>query len=362
MFQQTESLSADDLQHFFDKPALLIVDDDYDTCDMMCQFLSQDYECDSAYNGEQALVKIRAKPYAVILADLMMPRVDGYAVVSNTAIISPTTPVIVVSAVAEVQSAIRAMKMGAFDYIIKPFNPEQIEVSVKRALSHHILARTAHESETQIARHAAELERVNRALSKALTELDCAYQATVSALAATLESRNFETRSHSDRVVAYSLRLGRELGLDEEAMRALRLGALFHDIGKIGVEDKILFKSDALTDEEWQVMKTHVNMGERIISEMPLLHSALPVVAQHHERWDGTGYPAGLSGEQIDIKARIFSVADAIDAITSDRPYDAPRTFQQVSEEIVKGAGKQFDPKVVEAFCRVPLDEWASLV
>jgi response regulator RpfG family c-di-GMP phosphodiesterase len=362
MSQQPESLSANNLRQSFDKPALLVVDDDYDTCDMMCKFLSRDYQCDSAYNGEQALIKIRANDYAVVLADLMMPKVDGYAVVSNTAVISPTTPVIVVSAVAEIQSAIRAMKMGAFDYIIKPFNPEQIEVSVKRALSHHILARTAHENETQLARHAAELERVNRALSKALSALDSAYQATISALAATLESRNFETRSHSDRVVEYSLRLGRELGLDEEEMRALKLGALFHDIGKIGVEDKILFKKDSLTTEEWQVMKTHVHMGERIISEMPLLHLALPVVTQHHERWDGAGYPAGLSGEQIDIKARIFSVADAIDAITSDRPYDAPRTIEEVSRELIKGAGKQFDPKVVEAFCRIPLDEWASLV
>ena len=362
MSQHAGTLLANQSRHNFTKPSLLVVDDDYDTCDMMCQFLSRDYECDSAFNGEQALMKIRSKHYAVVLADLTMPKVDGYAVVSNTAVISPTTPVIVVSALAETQSAIKAMKMGAFDYIIKPFDPQQIEVSVKRALSHHILARAAHDNEAQLATHAAELERVNRALSKALTELDSAYQATISALATALESRNFETRSHSDRVVAYSLRLGRELGLDEEEIKALKLGALFHDIGKIGVEDKILFKTDSLTKEEWQVMKTHVHMGERIISEMPLLHSALPVVTQHHERWDGAGYPAGLSGEQIDIKARIFSVADAIDAITSDRPYDGPRTFEEVSKELIASAGKQFDPKVVEAFCRVPLEQWASLV
>jgi response regulator RpfG family c-di-GMP phosphodiesterase len=362
MSQQNESLSANDGRHLLDKPALLIVDDDCDTCDMMCQFLSQEYECEPAYDGEQALVKIRARRYAVVLADLMMPKVDGYAVVSNAAVISPTTPVIVVSAVAEIQSAIKAMKMGAFDYIIKPFDPEQIEVSVKRALTHHVLALTARENEKRLASHAAELERVNLALSKALTELDAAYHATVCALAAALESRNFETRSHSDRVVAYSLRLGREVGLGEQEMRALKLGALFHDIGKIGVEDKILFKKGSLTDEEWKVMKTHVHMGERIINEMPLLHSALPVVTQHHERWDGTGYPAGLSGEQIDIKARIFSVADAVDAITSDRPYDGPRPFDEVSQELVKGSGKQFDPKIVEAFCRVPIEEWASLV
>jgi response regulator RpfG family c-di-GMP phosphodiesterase len=362
MSQSSETTSADKPQAFFHKPSLLVVDDDYDTCDMMCQFLSQEYQCDYAYNGEQALIKIKSKRYAVILADLMMPKVDGYAVVSNAAVLSPTTPVIVVSAVAEVQSAIKAMKMGAFDYIIKPFNPEQIEVSVKRALGHHILARTAHENEMQLVEYAAELERVNAALRKALKELESTYHATISALAATLESRNLETRSHSDRVVAYSLRLGREIQLDEEEMKRLKVGALFHDSGKIGVEDKILFKADALTKEEWQVMKTHVHMGEQIISKIPLLHSALPVVTQHHERWDGTGYPAGLSGEQIDIKARVFAVADAIDAITSNRPYDAPRTFEEVRNELVASAGKQFDPKIVEAFCRVPLEEWTSLV
>jgi putative nucleotidyltransferase with HDIG domain len=362
MSQHAGTISANQPRSFFQKPSLLVVDDDHDTCDMMCQFLSQDYLCDSAYNGEQALVKIKANRYAVILADLMMPKVDGYAVVSSTAVLSPTTPVIVVSAVAEVQSAIKAMKMGAFDYIIKPFNPEQIEVSVKRAIGHHILARNARENEIQLLKHAAELERLNQALSKALMELDSAYQATISALAAALESRNFETRSHSDRVVAYSLRLGREMGLDEEEMKRLKVGALFHDIGKIGVEDKILFKADSLTPEEWQIMKSHVHVGERIISEIPLLHSALPVVTQHHERWDGTGYPAGLSGEQIDIKARIFAVADTIDAITSDRPYDASRTFEEVRNELVACAGKQFDPRIVEAFCRVPLEEWTSLV
>jgi putative nucleotidyltransferase with HDIG domain len=362
MSQRAGTILANQPRSFLQKFSLLVVDDDYDTCDMMCRFLSQDYQCDYAYNGEQALIKIKANSYAVILADLMMPKVDGYSVVSNTAAISPTTPVIVVSAVAEVQSAIKAMRMGAFDYIIKPFNPEQIEISVKRAIDHHILARMAHENEMQSVRHAAELERLNAALSKALMELDSAYQATISALAAALESRNFETRSHSERVVAYSLRLGRELGLVEEEMKKLKVGALFHDIGKIGVEDKILFKADALTKEEWQIMKSHVHMGERIINEIPLLHAALPVVTQHHERWDGAGYPAGLSGEQIDIKARIFAVADAVDAITSDRPYDAPRTFEEVRNELVKSAGKQFDPKVVEAFCRVPLEEWISLI
>jgi putative nucleotidyltransferase with HDIG domain len=345
----------------FEKPPILVIDDDQDTCDMMCVFLSRDYNCDTAYDGEQALKKIRSNRYSVILADLMMPRVDGYAVVSNAASLAPTTPVIVVSGLADVHAAIKAMKMGAFDYIVKPFNPEQVEVSVRRAFTHHKLAQTAHSSERQLAEYAAELEKANEDLTKALSEVEAHYQSTIRALAATLESRSFETRNHSDRVVAYSLRLGRELGLSQQEMEALEIGALFHDIGKIGVRDKILLKSEDLTVEEWKEMRKHPVVGARIIEEIPSLRGALPVILQHHERWDGSGYPAALKGEEIDLKARIFAVADAIDAITSDRPYDGPRSFEEVSRELLRSAGKQFDPKVVEAFCRIPLEEWASL-
>ncbi len=348
-------------QPYSKKPPILVVDDDRDTCDMMCVFLSQDYDCDAAYDGEQALAKMRTRNYSVILADLMMPRIDGYAVISSAAILAPTTPVIVVSGLSETQSAIKAMRMGAFDYIIKPFEPDQVEVSIKRAVSHHVLAQAAHQNERRLASYASELEKANEGLSHALAELNSTYHSAISALATALETRNVETRGHSDRVVAYSLRLGRELGLDEEELKALELGALFHDIGKIGIEDKILLKPNCLTGDEWFEMRKHPVKGARIIEEIPYLRIAIPVVAQHHERWDGDGYPEGLAGEQIDIKARIFAVADAVDAITSDRPYDKSRTFDVACDELKRGAGKQFDPKVVETFCQIPLEEWASL-
>lgn len=191
--------------------------------------------------------------------------------------------------------------------------------------------------------------------------LDSSCQPILRALMVVLEARNIETRGHSERVVTYSVRLARELGLDEAEMQAIELGALLHDIGKIGIEDKILLKPEPLTGPEWVEMRKHTEKGAQIIEGIPLLQAALPVITQHHERWDGTGYPAGLTGELIDIKARIFAVADALDAITSDRPYDPARCFAEARDELVVGAGKQFDPKVVEAFCRVPLDEWAAL-
>jgi cyclic di-GMP phosphodiesterase len=342
------------------RPSVLVIDDDRDTCAMMCAFLSRDYKCEIAYDGEEALSKIKQGQYSVILADLMMPKLDGFSVLGAVSVEAPTTPVIVVSGVSETRSAIRAMRLGAFDYIMKPIEPDQVEISVRRALTHHEMVQAAHEFERRLASYAAQLETTNDGLTRALADLDSTYHQTISALTTALETRNVETRGHSDRVVAYSLKLGLELGLDHQELKALELGALFHDIGKIGVEDKILLKPAELSSDEWEEMRKHPLKGARIIEGIPPLRIALPVVKQHHEKWDGSGYPAGLSGDEIDIKARIFAVADALDAITSDRPYDPLRSFEEAAGELSRCAGKQFDPKVVEAFARIPLEEWKS--
>lgn len=345
-----------------DRPLILVVDDDTDTCDMMCAFLSQDYECEAAYDGQQALAKLSARPYSVVISDLMMPGVDGYAVIRCAAALAPTTPVIVVSGLAEAQNAITAMRTGAFDYLIKPVEVEQVEICLKRAYSHHLMAQAAQAYEQQLAAYAADLERVNEGLSKAIAELDTTYHATISALTTAFEERDVETQGHSSRVATYSLRLGRELGLSADELRALELGALFHDLGKIGIRDAILFKPSRLTRDEWQEMRKHPEKGAKIIEGIPGLRMALPVVLQHHERWDGKGYPAGLAGEQIDLKARIFAVADAVDAITSDRPYDKARSFEEAGRELQRTSGKQFDPRVVEVFCSITAQEFHASV
>jgi len=361
MSQQMQEITTGQANSVAEKPPILVIDDDPDTCDLICTFLKRSYNCDFTYDGEQAMGLLLEKEYSVVLCDLMMPRVDGYTVTSCVTTISPMTPVIVVSGVAEVHSAIKAMKMGAFDYIVKPFELEQVEISVHRALRYHQMAQESHRNEQKLAAYAVELAHANEGLNQALSELDSTYSSTISALVAALETRNVETRGHSDRVVAYSLRLGRELGLDETELKALELGALFHDIGKIGIEDKILLKPMHLSREEWKEMRKHPEKGMRIIEGIPHLRGALPVVAQHHERWDGRGYPMGLAGEEIDLKARIFAVADAVDAVTSNRPYDKPRSFEDAHKELQRGAGKQFDPKIVEAFEKISLEEWASL-
>jgi response regulator RpfG family c-di-GMP phosphodiesterase len=364
MYQQVQT-SLGGSTTYPGKPPILIVEDDEDTRDLMRVMLSCEYECDDASDGQQALLKMMAKQYSVILTDLMMPNVDGYAVVDNAALLAPTTPVIVITGLADLQDAVKAMKTGAFDYIVKPLDFDHVEMSVQQALRQHTLAETAYSEEHKRALYTAELEgrndELSNRLSQALAEFELNNRAVVRALALTLEARNYETRGHSDRVVTYSLRLGEALGLDAIEMRALEVGALLHDIGKLGVPDHILLKPASLTSSEWQEMKKHPLVGANIIREIPALSSALAVILQHHERWDGSGYPSGLRGEEIDLKARIFAVADAIDAITSTRPYDAARSFEEAYAELVRGSGRQFDPKVVEAFCGIPLVEWAAL-
>ena len=181
---------------------------------------------------------------------------------------------------------------------------------------------------------------------------------TILALKAALQLRDAETMGHSERVVRFSLLLGRELGLNTAQIKSLEYGSLFHDIGKIGVPDAILRKPGPLNSLEWIKMREHPLLGFEILSRIDFLKKASLVVAQHHERWDGKGYPFGLAGVQIDRNARIFAVADAFDAMTSDRVYHAGRTFDSARAELRRCAGQQFDLEVVEAFTRIPETDW----
>jgi putative nucleotidyltransferase with HDIG domain len=178
------------------------------------------------------------------------------------------------------------------------------------------------------------------------------------ALVNTLQARDAETYEHSRRVVSFSLRLARELSLDRAETESLALGALLHDIGKIRVPDAILHKPGKLTPQEWLRMRNHPLYGQQILSGIQFLEDASRVVAEHHEKWDGSGYPWGLAGEDIDCNARIFAVADAFDAMTSDRVYRAGLTFEAAAAELARETGTHFDPKVVEAFCSIPRRDW----
>jgi putative nucleotidyltransferase with HDIG domain len=287
-----------------------------------------------------------------------MGGMSGLEMIPHVLSISLDTVVVMISGMQTIESAIEALRVGAFDYIMKPFDLRQVEAAVKRALEHYELRAAKRRYEN----HLEELvEQRTAELNTALDSLEDAYRSTLRALTAALETRDAETHGHSERVVTFSLRLGRELGLDKEQLRSLEFGSLLHDIGKIGVPDAILRKPAKLTDEEWVRMREHPVHGQAILREIEFLAGAARVVGQHHEKWDGSGYPCGLRGDEIDLNARIFAVADAFDAMISDRVYRAGRSYEEAAKELELFAGRQFDPAVVAAFHRVPREDWDDL-
>jgi len=339
-------------------PRILIVDDEVEITEILADLLSEDYECLKAASAEQALTLLRQHQFQLVISDITMPGMSGLEMIPHVKELSPETVVVMISGMQTVESAIGALRLGAFDYLMKPFDLRQVEAVVKRALEHHDLVTAKQRYEN----HLEELvEQRTAELDRALNSLEGAYRSTLKALTAALETRDSETHGHSERVVSYSLRLGREYGLNSEEMKALEFGSLLHDIGKIGVPDSILRKPAKLTEEEWVRMREHPVHGQQILRGIEFLQGAARVVAQHHEKWDGTGYPLGLRAEDIDINARIFAVADAFDAITSDRVYRRGKSYEAAAQELDDWAGRQFDPKVVEAFHRVPKEDWEEL-
>ena len=337
---------------------ILIVDDEPEITSILHDLLSDQHECTTAGSAEEAIERLFEGTYDLIVSDITMPGMSGLELIPRVKSMSPNSVVVMVSGMQTVESAIDALRLGAFDYVMKPFDLRQVEAVVKRALEHQdlILAKQRYED------HLEELvEQRTAELDKALNSLEDAYRSTLKALTAALETRDLETSGHSERVVTYSLRLGQEYGLDSARMKALEFGSLLHDIGKIGVPDLILRKPAKLTDEEWVLMREHPVHGQQILRGIEFLSGAALVVGQHHEKWDGSGYPLGLRESEIDICARIFSVADAFDAITSDRVYRKGKPYEAAATELDEWAGKQFDPAVVRAFHRVPKEDWARL-
>ncbi|MFY0542523.1 HD domain-containing phosphohydrolase [Brevibacillus sp. H7] len=207
-------------------------------------------------------------------------------------------------------------------------------------------------------RSTEQLEEKAEKIREVLDEIETTYDASLQALSSALDSRDNETNGHSFRVTAYTIRLAQEMAVEEDRLAHMIRGALLHDVGKIGVPDSILLKQGPLTSDEWTRMRSHVEIGYEMLKHIPFLQNALEIVRYHHERWDGNGYPHGINKEEIPLSARIFAVCDTYDAITSDRPYRKGRAHEEAVAEIAAQSGKQFDPSVVEAFLRIPSEEW----
>ncbi|HKQ51496.1 MAG TPA: HD domain-containing phosphohydrolase, partial [Pyrinomonadaceae bacterium] len=294
----------------FEEPSararVLVVDDEPDIREVLCDLLDFDYDCAAASSAEEALAHLRADRCDLVISDITMGGMSGLEMIPHVLALSPETIVVMISGMQTIESAIEALRLGAFDYIMKPFDLRQVEAAVRRALEH----RELREAKRRYENHLEELvEQRTIELDRALSSLEDAYRSTLKALTAALETRDAETHGHSERVVTFSLRLGRELDLNKTEMTALEFGSLLHDIGKIGVPDAILRKPAKLDEAEWEKMREHPSHGQSILRGIEFLEGAARVVAQHHEKWDGSGYPLGLKANEIDLNARIFAVA-----------------------------------------------------
>jgi response regulator RpfG family c-di-GMP phosphodiesterase len=337
---------------------LLIIEHDETKRKILTSFFSLKYNCDEADSLNAAVDKIRDKEYSVILTAFTLSSLNAIDLMPYLQELSPRTIPVFISDKEAAGNTVRAFRAGAFEVIQKPFELKKAEVVIEKAFGKFDLRclkdRYQYHLEELVAERTVELD-------KALEEVENSYRMTLRALVQALETRDFETHGHSERVVTFSLRLGYELGLEKEALRDLELGALLHDIGKIGVPDAVLRKPAKLNEEEWAKMKLHPQHGQKILRNIPFLEGAARIVAQHHERWDGEGYPFGLRGEDIDIGARIFAVVDAFDAMVSDRVYRKGCLYQDALEELERYAGTQFDPMIVEAFKAIPKEDWEIL-
>jgi response regulator RpfG family c-di-GMP phosphodiesterase len=289
----------------------------------------------------------------------MMPSMDGVAFLKAARARFPGAVRILCTAAEDFRVALQAVNSGeVFRIISKPWHQQELIATVHQAAEAARLRRENERLNEEIQRkndllseHNARLEEMVRSRTQALLE----------GLIAALDYRDAETQWHSRRVSLYARRLAQQIGLQEPQLTVIEHGALLHDIGKIGIRDGVLLKPGPLTAQEWAEMKRHPELGWALLQRVDYLRPASAIVLQHQEKWDGTGYPGSVKGEEIVVGARVFHVVDTLDAITSDRPYRKARAFDDARAEIIRCRGTQFDPRIVDAFLAVPHEEWERI-
>jgi response regulator RpfG family c-di-GMP phosphodiesterase len=343
-----------------DPTHLLVVDDDDAVRATISKLLGDEgYTCHQAGGAGEALDLLRAGEVPLVISDMRMPGHDGMWLLERIREDHPDTAVIMLTGFGDTEAAVDCLRRGAVDYLLKPPRVVNLVRAVERALSRRRLELARQRYQRNLEQRVREK---TAELSAALREIETAYANTLSALVAALDAREHETGDHSQRVVRYTLAIARRMGLPEADLPDLSRGALLHDIGKIGVPDSILLKPGKLTEEEWLEMRKHPLTGWGILEPIPFLKVPASILVAHHERPDGKGYPHGLTGDAIPIGARIFSIADTFDAMTSNRPYRKGGPVERARDEISRCTGTQFDRACAEAFLSFSLQELAALV
>lgn len=337
---------------------ILVVDDDFWVIDVIARQLGmRGFQIDTTTESGQVMEMLAAKTYDLVISDLNMPPPNGLTLLREIQARYPFTAVLMLTGVNDVKTAIQAMLDGASDYLVKPHNETQLVLRVERALERSRLLREQafyyQRLEEQVEQQTRELREQASKLSKMLKQLYATYKATLRALEAALDVRDQSAPGHCRRVSQLAVRLAKYMGLKGQALIDIEHGALLHDIGKLSIPDAILLKPGPLTPEERRLVENHPLIGVQIVGHIDFLAGALPVIRSHHERYDGSGYPEGLKGEEIPLLARIFSVVDAFDAQISQRPYNRVRSVEGALDELRAGKGSNFDPHVVDAFCEM---------
>ncbi|MBZ5702402.1 MAG: response regulator [Acidobacteriia bacterium] len=338
---------------------ILIVDDEEPIREVVSTMLeAQGFQCATAYNGRVAQEMIPKFAPDLVLSDMIMPEMDGIRLLEWLREYDPDVPVIMVTAMHDITTALEAIRRGAYDYILKPFEKDQLFLGVRRALQHR---RLVFENRNYQRNLEQLVEERTAQLSGALTQLEQSYDDTLEALGSALDLRDAETEGHCQRVTAFTIYIAKAMKLAPESLPVLARAAFLHDIGKMAIPDVVLRKPGPLDDAEKQIMRTHCDIGYNMLTRIPFLRDAAEIVLAHQEFFDGTGYPRGLKGEEIPLGARIFAIADAMDAMISDRPYRKALSLTHARDEILRCAGTQFDPRVVEVFHAIPESDWAEL-
>lgn len=327
-------------------PKILVIDDEPEIVAFIRELLSnRGYDVVGLSDSREAALRVDSFRPDVCISDFRMPYVSGSDLLEMIKKKDPHAEVIFLTAQDETSLAVDLMKRGAIDYLLKPVELSQLLLSVGRALEHRQLV--LENDNYRLHLEQLVLEKTH-ALNDALASLNYVHSATLDALSMALDFRDQSTSGHSRRVADLTAGAARAIGIKDNALVQVEHGALLHDIGKLKIPDSILWKPSSLNDAEWETMRRHPEYGYEFLSNVEFLKGAAEIVYSHHEKFDGTGYPRKLRGEQIPLGARIFAVVDSVDAMIYKRPYNEPISFQRASEEIRRCTGSQFDPSVVE--------------
>jgi putative two-component system response regulator len=354
---------------------ILVADDDVLNSTLLAVSLEEEgFAVEATGDGRRALDLLQAKPFDILLLDLLMPEMDGYQVLEHLKADPKMRhlPVIVISAADELDSIVKCIELGAEDYLTKPFNRVMLKARVDASLEKKHLRDQEEIYRRQVEEYNLNLE---HRVQEQVREIASAQLATILALAKLSESRDLETGRHLERVREYCRMLLERLRqypqyaalINPTYIDYIYLASTLHDIGKVGVPDVILLKAGQLTPEEFVVMRSHTRIGAETLKEVDrqypgnnFIRIGIEIAESHHERWDGTGYPNGLSGDAIPLSGRVLALADVYDAMTSRRVYKEACTHEQAVAAILSERGRQFDPDVVECFASVQ-DEFRGI-